>query len=682
LLAALALFGVYLTSLYSYLLFHSFVEMFSIVVACGVFMIAWNSRRFLDNNYLLFIGIAYLFIAGLDLIHTLAYTGMGVFQGYGSNLPTQLWISARYTESLSLLIAFLFLGRRLRPNLVFLSYTVATSLLLMSIFYWDIFPQSFAEGVGLTPFKKVSEYIISLILLGSMAMLVKNRRQFDTGVLQLLGVSIAFTIASELAFTFYVQAYGLSNLIGHFFKVISFYLIYRAVIETGLQSPFDFLFRNLKQSEEGLRKAHDELETRVERRTAELAGANEELRTEIAERKRVEGERTLLQRRLEALWGVASMVDADFETLHDRVVAEILAMTQSYYARYGFISEDESVFTLYTWSEQARQDCQVRGRALHRPVAKGGLWADAVRQRKALIINDYQGDNPGKKGLPQGHIALTRVLTVPIFSHGRIVALATVANKPSDYTEEDARQIEAFVTGAQVILERQRAEEQLQATKEQLIQQDRLASIGQLVSGVAHEVNNPLTAVIGFTQLLLRRDLGEDVKSDLGVICQEAQRAATITRNLLSFARQNEPDKSYVSVNEAVESALALRTYEMKLSNIEVVRWLQPDLPRTMADLQQLRQVFLNMVLNAEHAMADAGGGGRLEVSTLQAGVFDPFFTTKEPGKGTGLGLSICYGIFQEHGGSIRADSGRGKGATFTVEMPVLREETGLPAEG
>ncbi len=259
LLGLVILLGTYLTSFYSYLLFHSLIELFSIVVAFAIFILAWNSRQFLENNYLLFIGIAYLFIRGIDLIHTLAYKGMGVFPGYGSNLPTQLWIAGRYVESISLLIAALVLGRRLRPHLVFLGYTVGISLLLISIFYWDIFPQCFVEGVGLTPFKKVSEYIISLILVGSMILLFRSRRQFDKGVLRLLVASIAITIGSELAFTFFVDLYGFSNLIGHLLKVLSFYLIYKALIETGFRKPYDLLFRSLKQSEESLSRSNVEL---------------------------------------------------------------------------------------------------------------------------------------------------------------------------------------------------------------------------------------------------------------------------------------------------------------------------------------------------------------------------------------------------------------------------------------
>jgi PAS domain S-box-containing protein len=248
------LLALYLISLYQYLLFHSIAELFSVAVAFTVFMIAWNSRRTIDNNYLLFIGIAYLFVGALDMVHTLAYKGMGVFRGYDSNLPTQVWIVTRYLESFSLFIAPFFLKRKLRINYVFFGYALATSFLLISIFYWNIFPVCFVEGVGVTLFKKISEYVISLILLASIALLLKNRRGFDKNVLQWLVWSITLTIASELAFTFYIHAYGFYNLVGHYFKIVSFYLIYKAIIETGLTRPYNLLFRNLKQSEETLKQ--------------------------------------------------------------------------------------------------------------------------------------------------------------------------------------------------------------------------------------------------------------------------------------------------------------------------------------------------------------------------------------------------------------------------------------------
>jgi signal transduction histidine kinase len=260
----LVLLGLFLSSLYSYLLFHNLAEIFSIVIACAIFMFAWNARHFLQNNYLLFIGIAYLFVAGVDLIHTLAYKGMRVFPGDDANLPTQLWIAARYLQSISLLIAPLLLRRKFNPYYVFISYAVTVSLLLGAIFYWHVFPDCYIEGLGLTPFKKISEYIISLILLASVALLLKKRVGFDRGVLNLLILSIVFTIAAELAFTLYVSVYGLLNIIGHLLKIVAFYLIYKAIIETGLVRPYDLLFRDLKQSEETLQQYASELQARNE----------------------------------------------------------------------------------------------------------------------------------------------------------------------------------------------------------------------------------------------------------------------------------------------------------------------------------------------------------------------------------------------------------------------------------
>jgi PAS domain S-box-containing protein len=253
------LMGLYLSSLYNYLLFHSLAEIFSIVIACGVFMTAWNSRELINNGYLMLIGVAYLFIGCLDLIHTFAYAGMPIFPGHGSNLATQFWIAARYVESLSLLIAPFFLGRKLKAEFVFLSYAFVTLFVILSIFWWNIFPTCYIEGTGLTSFKKVSEYVISLILSASAVLLLRRRKEFDRNILLWLFWSIVFTIASEMAFTFYVSVYGLSNLIGHYFKIISFFLIYKAIIATGLSKPFDLLFRELKRSEGRYRSLFDHM---------------------------------------------------------------------------------------------------------------------------------------------------------------------------------------------------------------------------------------------------------------------------------------------------------------------------------------------------------------------------------------------------------------------------------------
>jgi PAS domain S-box-containing protein len=258
LLGAAIFAGLYFASRYNYLLFHSVAEVFSILVAFGIFVIAWNARHLLDNSYFIFIGIAFLFVGAVDFAHTLVYPGMGVLTDCGTNEAAQLWIGARYLQSLSLLIAPLFIGRRLRINWLLAGYSLVTALLLASIFYWRDFPVCFIEGAGLTPFKIISEYVISLLLVGALFTMWQKRRQFDTNVFRFLFAAILVTIASELAFTLYEHAYALPNLIGHFLKIVAFFLIYKAFIVTGLVKPYNLLFRNLKQSEERYRDLYEE----------------------------------------------------------------------------------------------------------------------------------------------------------------------------------------------------------------------------------------------------------------------------------------------------------------------------------------------------------------------------------------------------------------------------------------
>jgi len=242
-----------LTSLYSYLLFHTTAELFSIIIAGAIFIIAWNSREYLDNNYLLFLGTAYLFIAGIDFVHTLAYAGMNIFTGYGPNLPTQLWIAGRSLEAATLLAAPLMIGRRLGARLVAAGYAAIFALLVASIFWWGIFPDCYIEGAGLTLFKIYAEYVISGALALSILLLWQRRSSFEKDILELIILSIVATIGSEIAFTFYVSVYGFSNLVGHLLKIISFALIYFALVESGIRRPYDLIFRNLKQSEEKFR---------------------------------------------------------------------------------------------------------------------------------------------------------------------------------------------------------------------------------------------------------------------------------------------------------------------------------------------------------------------------------------------------------------------------------------------
>jgi PAS domain S-box-containing protein len=275
---------------------------------------------------------------------------------------------------------------------------------------------------------------------------------------------------------------------------------------------------------------------------------------------------------------------------------------------------------------------------------------------------------------------------------GKSVAMETFNPNFEIYFHESCSPIfneKGEVTGSVIVAKDVTQQKHIE---EQLIVRDRLASIGELSSGIAHELNNPLTSVIGFSQLLMQGDVPDNIKEDLGIIYSEAQRAAVIVKNLLTFARKHAPVKQLGQVNTVIEEVLKLRAYEQKVNNIEVEKHLAANLPEIMMDPFQIQQVFLNIIVNAEFAMLDAHQRGKLVITTERdAGVisiiftddgsgiseanlksiFDPFFTTKEVGKGTGLGLSICHGIVTEHGGKIYAKSTKGQGATFVVELPL-----------
>lgn len=251
------------------------------------------------------------------------------------------------------------------------------------------------------------------------------------------------------------------------------------------------------------------------------------------------------------------------------------------------------------------------------------------------------------------------------------------------------------------------AMEALRRTQEQLIQREKLSAIGEFVAGVTHELNNPLTAVIGYADLLESSGLDEAQRRDAAAIVASARRCQKIVQDLLGFARQQKTERRAVKLNEVVQTVIGFMQYELRKAKIDLVTRFDSTLPSVMADAAHVQQVFVNIIQNARQALEATPGAPRIEIVTERAGdkirvtitdngpgiapevasrIFDPFFTTKPVGKGTGLGLSLSYGIIKDHGGSISLQSAPGAGAAFVVELPVcadrLDADQGPPPSG
>jgi PAS domain S-box-containing protein len=571
-----------------------------------------------------------------------------------------------------------------------------------------------------------------------------------------------------------------------------------------------------REGQEALQQAHDELEVRVNERTEQLLRTNEQLRAEIKERIRTEELLRLEEARLDALLRLSRITDASVSEVAGFVLEQGIALTQSKIGFVGFLDEDESIYTLNAVSKEVVKECDVSGDPVQWHIAGAGIWADAIRERRTLFINDYSQPHPRKKELPPGHPYVEKFMVVPLLEGERVVAVAGVGNKASDYDSADERQIALLLGGMYHSVERARAREALQevhdelkaseerfrqlaenihevfwlleadtwrvlyvspaydaiwgrprqelaeqplsfldtvhpADREQvledltshwqaydgefrivhadgtprwirlrsfpvcndkgevyrlagvavdrtaqktaeaaLVQAERLAITGKLAASLAHEINNPLQAVIGCLGLLeeaLEDD--RDPSTYLKVARQEVKRTAHIVSQLRSLGRPiPDGDKEPTDLNNLLNDVVVLNEKHLQDHKIEVIWEPDADLPSLPLMPEPMRQVFLNLVINAADAMP---GGGQLRLSTehieSRAGVrvmvadsgtgippevlphiFEAFYSTKPDGLGVGLFTSQT--IVQQHGGWIEVESEPGAGTTFTVWLP------------
>lgn len=417
----------------------------------------------------------------------------------------------------------------------------------------------------------------------------------------------------------------------------------------------------------------------------ELRRANEMLREEIEERRRAERALRLDESRLEALLSLSQMAGASVEQIIDFVIEEQVKLTGSTVGWLGFINEDETNLSILEWSKEVLNRCKPSGEKMLFSIDSAGIWADAVRERKTLVINDYSAPNPHKLGYPQGHLPLRRLLVSPVFEGDRIIAVAAVANKDEDYDATDVRQHALLLDGMWKLIQRERA-------MKALLESESLAAMGRALSSVAHDMKTPLIAIGGFT-LLAKNHMAKTnpYRQKLDIVIKETQRLEAMVKDMLDFSRPLVIDRSPGDVDKIVDESLILLDSMAKECSVGIRSAIENDLPPVFFDPLRIKQVLINLAANAVQASPEGGmviirayaSRTDLIIDVIDHGpgielekrgtIFSPFFTTKK--EGTGLGLSIVKKVVEAHRGRVDILDNSAEGVTFRVVLPDCVEE-------
>ena len=416
---------------------------------------------------------------------------------------------------------------------------------------------------------------------------------------------------------------------------------------------------------------------------------------DITEKKRSEDEMRRRNRELNALNAMAVIATQSFDLdeILNLTLRQVISLFQAETGSVYLAAEPEGVYRRRAgWGP--RSEARMRMGEASFP---GGLGDLVMRSRAEVITQDFVPHLPPPVVEFVCADRLPYWIWVVLWSKDKPVGIMGIASREDrHYTSNDenllvaiSRQLATTVEKVQFYEETCRAYEDLRRTQEQLLQSEKMSAVGQLISGVAHELNNPLTAILGYAQLLEGAGLDHRSADYVRKLFKQAQRTHRVVQNLLSFARQRKPQKQDVDLRKVLEETLALREYDLKVNNITLEREIPADIPPVVADPHQMEQVFLNVINNALDAMVEGSGNGVLKVRMFKKDalvcvefddsgpgikdtnrIFDPFYTTKSVGKGTGLGLSICYGIVKEHNGEIVARNREEGGATIEIRLP------------
>ncbi|MEI6209180.1 MAG: chemotaxis protein CheB [Desulfuromonadales bacterium] len=460
----------------------------------------------------------------------------------------------------------------------------------------------------------------------------------------------------------------------------------------------------VKAAELKVLRLNEELEQKVVERTKDL-------QYEIQERKKVELEMKLYQDRLESLVRVSQNTSKNIQELLDFALEEAIALTRSTIGYIYYYNEDAREFILNSWSRDVMKECTVQNPQICYELDKTGIWGEVVRQRKPILLNDFEAPHHLKKGYPEGHVPLTRFLSIPLIDNDRIVAVVAVANKESDYIQTDILQLTLLMDTVWRMTERIRSEEELLKAKE-TAEAANLAK-SEFLANMSHEIRTPMNGIVGMSQLLAYTDLTDNQKECLDSIRTSSDHLLALINNILDLSKVEagkiELESSNFSVRGCFKEVISLQLASLNTKKLQFTSDIADDVPDELnGDQLRLKQVLNNIVGNAVKfteagtiniaAVVEEAGDEKLllKVSVADTGtginpeamkrIFAPFSqedtsTTRKYG-GTGLGLSISAKLVDLMGGKIRAESIKGSGSTFHIVIPFNRSactETARP---